>query len=1270
VSRRLRIWLTLLAGLGLFVALLATAGWLALQAYGPQLAVERVTEALTRALHRPVRVERVRVRLLPPRLDLYGILAEGTPGAPPFLQLAHARAGLALASLWRGRLMLAVLLEDGSLALGPAPPAGPSAAPLTIPETVTAGRLTLGIQEVRLARIDLRDTDPRQRSDLEIRGLAGTGQPTHGGLELDLQAATVRFTDPDLQETVDQVEGVGSLQGDLLRIRRLAGVWLGHRVTARGEIRDVASRPDLRLHLEGPVDLGRLAGRYTRVTIQGQAQAALEVRGPFSALEVSGQVRAPALGVWALQGRDVLAEGRWAARRLTLSRLETRLWAGRLRGSLELAPDRLAETRAEIQLQEVAIEELASLLPAIPAGLRGRLTLQGAAQGDPRRPENLAGPFTLSATRVELPGPLGRLGPGSLEAVGTLARRTVELSRAEGRWPALSLQARGGMTEAGPRALAVVLEGDLAVLGRFLPQRDLAGQATLRADLGGRWGQPEATGVLEMPQLTALQTTLQQVRLPFHFAGNVLEVTKAGAVLGQTPLLASGTARLPAGWAPADGVGAVRFRVDLQAPALRLADLERWVPPAWRGVGTVALQAGLEGTPQAWQGAGRLEARELLAPRGIPIRGLAAAFRLDPSSLEVPRLTAAVQGIPVAAQGRYDFAGSGEARASLGPADLARLPGLPPRPALGGTLEGQVQATLRGGLVEAQGEVRGRGLTAAGLALGEGSARATLRGSRLEASLALPGGGLTATLRGPLDASASLDAEVAVRGLDVRPLLQAVRQRGNLDLYGSVSAHATLAIPMADPAALRARASLDPVALTISGDAWTNQGPVVLRWEAAALHVDRLLLKSRVGSLEARGSIQQAGRLDLVVDGQVPLAILPALRPELREARGLLSVSATLAGTLAAPDLRGEGTIRDGLFQLASYPDPFREVQASFTASRAGIQLKTATATLGRGRLQASGTLVLRGSALGPYQARISGRDVAASPLPGLQTAWNTDLEIVGQGDRAQITGQAQLQRGSYTQDLSPLTLLAPKGGGGAPSPGASGIFVKVLVTLPNPLVVQTGQARLRVGGSLSLEGRLPSPVAFGILDANNGQIQFRDHTFTVVSARARFDDPRRIDPFLDVEATSQIRTYNVTIRLTGRSENLNVRFSSIPPLPSEDLLTLVTFGVTREEFAKSAGGIALGEAAQLVVQDLLGVRPGAAGFDVGVQRSQTGTSVLSVGREVAPRTKLIYKQELTGERQQRLRVEYQLIGPLLLAGEETLRGGYGADLVLRLRFR
>jgi translocation and assembly module TamB len=246
-----------------------------------------------------------------------------------------------------------------------------------------------------------------------------------------------------------------------------------------------------------------------------------------------------------------------------------------------------------------------------------------------------------------------------------------------------------------------------------------------------------------------------------------------------------------------------------------------------------------------------------------------------------------------------------------------------------------------------------------------------------------------------------------------------------------------------------------------------------------------------------------------------------------------------------------------------------------------------------------------------------------------------------------------------------------------SPTPGETAgadfdLRLKVTVTFPGELAVRTDLAQLRIGGTVRVEGTANNPVLFGTLEARDGKILFRKQEFDVVAARARFDDPRRIDPILDVEAQTRIRQYDVTLRLTGRSEDLNVRFSSSPPLPQDDLLALVVFGVTRGELSRSAGGIAAGEAAQLLVRELLGVNPGSgvAGFQVDVDRSDEGVEVMRVERAVTQRIRAVFSQEVGGEGTRQLRVEYRLLGPLLVAGEQDFRGNYGADVLLRMRFR
>jgi hypothetical protein len=60
----------------------------------------------------------------------------------------------------------------------------------------------------------------------------------------------------------------------------------------------------------------------------------------------------------------------------------------------------------------------------------------------------------------------------------------------------------------------------------------------------------------------------------------------------------------------------------------------------------------------------------------------------------------------------------------------------------------------------------------------------------------------------------------------------------------------------------------------------------------------------------------------------------------------------------------------------------------------------------------------------------------------------------------------------------------------------------------------------------------------------------------------------------------------------------------------------------------------------------------------------------LQVGAQVAEDVRVLYWQTLSGGTKRTLRVEYQILGPLLIAGEQDFQGGYGGDVLLRLRFR
>src|SRR4030095_6370199 len=229
---------------------------------------------------------------------------------------------------------------------------------------------------------------------------------------------------------------------------------------------------------------------------------------------------------------------------------------------------------------------------------------------------------------------------------------------------------------------------------------------------------------------------------------------------------------------------------------------------------------------------------------------------------------------------------------------------------------------------------------------------------------------------------------------------------------------------------------------------------------------------------------------------------------------------------------------------------------------------------------------------------------------------------------------------------------------------------LQIGVRLDDNLVVRSPQAQLRAGGSLSLQGTVAQPVILGTIATQDGRITFRRHRFTLENVVVRFDDPRRINPYLDVRATTRIRTYDVTMWLSGRADDLRIRLSSEPPLPQEDLSPLVTLGQTREELGSSGGLAFAGEAAQIVSKELLGSDSSMPLDIIEFGKSDTGQQQFRVGKRINDQTLVTYTGSFADGGKQKLRIEYQIFGPLLLSGEQVFSGGFGGDVILRLRFR
>jgi translocation and assembly module TamB len=97
--------------------------------------------------------------------------------------------------------------------------------------------------------------------------------------------------------------------------------------------------------------------------------------------------------------------------------------------------------------------------------------------------------------------------------------------------------------------------------------------------------------------------------------------------------------------------------------------------------------------------------------------------------------------------------------------------------------------------------------------------------------------------------------------------------------------------------------------------------------------------------------------------------------------------------------------------------------------------------------------------------------------------------------------------------------------------------------------------------GELRLSGTSDEPAITGDLSVERGRFNFLDRRFNLTQGRITFNGMAHPSPFLDVMAQSSARDMTAHLRLIGPLRAPELKLSSEPPLPSDEVLSRLLFG-------------------------------------------------------------------------------------------------------------
>lgn len=531
------------------------------------------------------------------------------------------------------------------------------------------------------------------------------------------------------------------------------------------------------------------------------------------------------------------------------------------------------------------------------------------------------------------------------------------------------------------------------------------------------------------------------------------------------------------------------------------------------------------------------------------------------------------------------------------------------------------------------------------------------------------------------------DLTLRFNHLDVDPVLRTYLH-SQMTEQSSVSGDIRAQGPLRQPRSLQVTGNLADFQSQVEGVKVHNEGPIVFSIAQQALTIGQFRLVGDQTDFSGHGTVQLAGerQLDLHSRGEVNLKLVQILDPDFTST-GTLTMDMSVAGTTGAPVMQGRVKVENGNIAYLDLPSALSDINGSLVFTQDRLQVEQLTAHVGGGAVTLSGYA-------SAYQGRLSfnlgvhGKDVRLRYPPGISSTANVDVTFVGTPGAATLSGDIVVTRlgmtpgfdlAGYLQRSSQISALPTS------NPMLNGIRLDIHAVSASELQLQTASVRLAASADIHVRGTAAKPVLLGRADVIEGWIYFNGTKYQFERGAVTFTNPVSTEPRVDLQASTHVRDYDITLNLNGPIDKPNLTYRSEPPLPPGDIIGLLAFGQTAEEsaqlqqsnqsaFSQAASSALINAALNATVsnrvQRIFGVsriKVDPQGLVTETSPTQTGPAV-TIEQQVQNNLTITYTTNVAQSSQQIIQVVYNLTRSVSVVGLRDQNGVVSFDVRVRQR--
>lgn len=401
--------------------------------------------------------------------------------------------------------------------------------------------------------------------------------------------------------------------------------------------------------------------------------------------------------------------------------------------------------------------------------------------------------------------------------------------------------------------------------------------------------------------------------------------------------------------------------------------------------------------------------------------------------------------------------------------------------------------------------------------------------------------------------------------------LASLARLGRVKGLGGESALAgvvTLQGPLAQPEKLQGEARLDRLAVTVAGVPLESKAAAHLTLADGSIRLDPLHITGEQTDMQASGSLalRQGRQLDLAASGSINLKLAQTLDPDLT-ATGTTTFQVEAHGPLNDPALRGRIDIQNGSLSMEDLTNGLSQLHGTLEFNRNRLEVRSLTAMSGGGLLSVSGYLAYQRGVFADLS--VSGKGIRIRYPTGVSSLADATLHLQGTQTNLLLSGDVLITRFSVSPelDIEALAVQANAVQAIAP-PDAPSNHIRLDVHLASSpqLNFQNAFAKLAGDVDLRLRGTMASPSLLGRVSITEGSALIAGTRYELQHGGIVFNNPVRIEPNIDLNATARVEDYDITLGLHGTPEKLGVTYRSDPPLPEADVVALLALGRTESQ--------------------------------------------------------------------------------------------------------